>query len=109
VNSPTIMSTQTMLLAVAAMAVVTFLPRFVPLALFNKLIESTYIRSFLHYIPFAVLGSMVFPGILYSVPDIHSAIAGTIAAAILGFFNRGIMTVSVCAVIIVYAFGVLFV
>jgi branched-subunit amino acid transport protein len=101
------MSTQMMLIAVATMAVVTFIPRFVPLALFNRRIESVYVRSFLHYIPFAVLGAMVFPGILLSVPDFRAAIAGTVAALILGFFNRGIMTVSVCAVIIVYAFGVI--
>ncbi len=103
------MNTQTMLLAVAAMAGVTFIPRFAPLALFSRRIKSTYIRSFLHYIPFAVLGAMVFPGILFSVPNMASAIAGTLAAVILGFFNRGIMTVSVAAVAIVYAFGVLFV
>jgi len=100
-------STPVMLLAVASMAVVTYLPRFLPLAIFNRRIKSTYIRSFLHYIPFAVLGSMVFPGILYSVPDIRAAAAGTIAAVILGYFDRGIMTVSVCAVVIVYAFGVI--
>ncbi len=102
------MSTPAMLLAVASMAAVTFLPRFVPLALFNRRIQSVYLRSFLHYIPFAVLGSMVFPGILFSVPDMNAAIAGSAAALILAFFNRGIMTVSVCAVIIVYSYGALF-
>ncbi len=101
------MSIQTTILAIFAMALVTFIPRFAPLAFFNKPIESKYIRSFLHYIPFAVLGAMAFPGILFSVQDIRAALAGTCAAIILAFFNKGIMTVSVCAVVIVYAFGVL--
>lgn len=102
------MSTPMTLLAIGAMALVTFIPRFAPLAFFSKRIESKYIRSFLHYIPFAVLGAMAFPGILYSVPDYRAALVGTLAALILAFFNRGIMTVSVCAVVIVFAFGVLF-
>ncbi len=101
------MSIETTILAIGAMALVTFIPRFVPLAFFNKRIESKYIRSFLHYIPFAVLGAMAFPGILLSVPDLRAAFAGTCAALILAFFNRGIMTVSVCAVLVVYGFGVL--
>jgi branched-subunit amino acid transport protein len=46
---------------VAVMAGVTYLVRMIPFTLFTKKIESVYIRSFLYYIPYAVLSAMTFP------------------------------------------------
>ena len=42
------------LLYIFVMAVVTYLVRMVPFVLFRKKITSTFLRSFLHYIPYAV-------------------------------------------------------
>lgn len=38
------------------MALVTYVPRVLPLTVFRKQIRSRYIRSFLDYTPYAVLG-----------------------------------------------------
>lgn len=48
------------------MAGVTYLIRMLPLTIFRKEIKSTFIKSFLHYVPFAVLGAMTIPDVLYS-------------------------------------------
>ena len=48
------------------MAGVTYLIRMLPLTLFQKKITNVYIRSFLYYVPYAVLAAMTLPGILYS-------------------------------------------
>ena len=45
----------------AVMAGVTYLVRMLPLVIFRKKIENRFIRSFLHYIPYAVLAAMTFP------------------------------------------------
>jgi len=50
----------------AVMAGSTYLIRAIPFALINKKIENQFIKSFLHYIPFAVLSAMTFPAILYA-------------------------------------------
>ena len=42
------------------MALVTYVPRVLPLTVFRKQIRSRYIRSFLDYTPYAVLGAMTF-------------------------------------------------
>ena len=47
------------------MAGVTYLIRMLPLTIFRKEIKSTFIKSFLHYVPFAVLGAMTIPDVLY--------------------------------------------
>ena len=42
---------------------VTYLIRMLPLTIFRREIRSRFIRSFLAYIPYAVLGAMTFPDV----------------------------------------------
>ncbi len=90
------------LLSIAIMAIVTYLVRVSPLTLFRKQIKSKYIRSFLDYTPFAVLGVMTFPDVFTSTGSVYSAIAGTIVALILGYMRKGIVTCSCSAIVVVY-------
>ncbi len=48
------------------MAAVTFLPRFIPLAFFNKRQMPERLKRFLHYMPTAVMAAIVFPVLLSS-------------------------------------------
>jgi branched-subunit amino acid transport protein len=52
-----------MLLLFAGMAAVTFLPRFLPIALVSRIAIPNQARAFLEYIPVAVLSALVFPAI----------------------------------------------
>ncbi len=81
----------------AVMAVVTYLIRMIPFTLFRREIKSTFIRSFLAYIPYAVLGAMTFPSIFYATASMPSAIAGTAVALLLAFFRRSLLLVAVSA------------
>ena len=51
-------------LYIAAMALTTYLVRMLPLTVFRKPIRSRFVRSFLHYVPYACLAAMTFPAIL---------------------------------------------
>ena len=84
-------------LYIAVMAVVTYLIRMIPFTLFRKEIKSTFFRSFLAYVPYAVLGAMTFPSIFYATASLPSAIAGTVVALVLAFFRRSLLTVAVGA------------
>ncbi|HHW66357.1 MAG: hypothetical protein PWP07_1540 [Epulopiscium sp.] len=88
--------------AVVIMAIVTYIPRVLPIAVFKRKLQSKFIRSFLFYVPFAVLGAMTFPDILYSTSHIYSAAAGLVIALILAYFEKGLMTVAVSSIILVY-------
>lgn len=90
------------MICVVIMAVVTYIPRVLPLTIFRKQIKSKYIRSFLDYTPYAVLGAMTFPDVFTSTGSLVSALAGTAAALILSYFRKGLVTVACSAIIVVY-------
>ena len=61
------------------MAVVTYAIRALPLTLIRKEIKSTFIRSFLYYVPYATLAAMTFPAILSATNSHISAFAGFVS------------------------------
>ena len=65
---------------VAVMAVTTYLIRAIPLTLMKKPIRSRFLRSFLHYVPYACLTAMTFPAILTSTATLLSGTAALIVA-----------------------------
>ena len=66
------------------MALVTYIPRVLPVTIFRKQIRSKFIRSFLDYTPYAVLGALTFPDVFTSTGHLYSAVGGTIVAVIFG-------------------------
>ena len=76
---------------------VTYLIRMLPLTVFRREIKSRFIRSFLAYIPYAVLGAMTFPEVLYSTGDLRTAAAGVITAVILAWRGKSLLTVAIAA------------
>ena len=91
------MKTGMLLAYIAVMAGVTYLIRMLPLTAFQKKIKNRFIRSFLYYIPYAVLGAMTFPAILYSTGSVYSALAGLAVALILAFLEKSLLTVALCS------------
>lgn len=84
-------------------AVVTYLIRMLPLTIFQKEIKSQFLRDFFHYIPYAVLGAMTFPAILYATRSIISAFAGFAVACIAAYFKKGLLVTALLAAAAVYA------
>ena len=72
------------------MALVTYLPRVLPLAIFRKKINNRFIKSFLFYVPYAVLAAMTFPDILYSTVSMISGLVGLLTALLLAYFGAGL-------------------
>lgn len=79
------------------MFIVTYLIRVVPFVVFRKKIENKYIRSFLAYIPYTVLGAMTFPAVFYATGSLVSAAAGVAAALLAAYLGKGLFTVAICA------------
>lgn len=91
-----------LLIAIVIMAVATYITRVLPILVFNKKIKSIYIRSFLHYVPYAVLGAMTFPHVFYATGNTTYAAFGTLTAIVLAYFGRSLITVALAAVAVVY-------
>ncbi len=96
------------LIAVLLMALVTYIPRVIPVSIFRKEIKSIYIKSFLKYVPYAVLGALTFPEIFYSTGNSYSAAAGTVIAFYLAYKEKSLVIVALAAILTVYLTGLFF-
>ena len=79
------------------MALTTYLIRMLPLTIFRKPIKSRFLRSFLHYVPYACLTAMTFPSILSSTASLISGAAALIVAVVLAYREKSLLTVSLSA------------
>lgn len=82
---------------IAVMAGVTYLVRMVPFTLMRRKINSKFLKSFLYYIPYAVLSAMTIPAIFYSTGNMVTSVAGTVAAVILAYFGLPLIVVALAA------------
>ena len=85
------------LIYLVVMAGVTYLIRMLPLVLVRKQITNKFLRSFLYYIPYSVLGVMTVPAIFYSTAYLVSAVAGCAVAVLLAYLNKSLLTVAASA------------
>lgn len=85
------------------MAGVTYLIRALPFALCREKVKNKFVKSFLAYVPYAVLSAMTFPAIIYSTGDMKSGIAGTVTGLVLAYRRKSLLMVAVaaCAVALV--------
>ena len=94
-------------LYIATMALTTYLIRMLPLTIFRKPIRSRFLRSFLHYVPYACLTAMTFPAILYATDYVVSAAIGFAVALVFAWKGKSLTTVAVAACVAVFVVEVL--
>ena len=82
---------------IAVMAGVTYLIRMIPFAAFRKQIKSRFFRSFLYYVPYAVLTAMTVPAIFYSTGSVATAAFGTAVALVLAYMDMPLIVVALAA------------
>ena len=79
------------------MAGVTYLIRMIPFTFFGKEIKSRFVKSFLYYIPYAVLSAMTIPDIFYSTGNMVTAAVGTAVALVLSCLRMPLIAVALSA------------
>lgn len=87
---------------IAVMAVMTYLIRMLPMAVFRRKIDNVFIQSFLYYVPYTVLAAMTFPAIFYSTQSVLGAAFGCAAAVALAYKGKGLLVVAVGAAAAVF-------
>ena len=90
---------------IAVMAGVTYLIRVIPFGFFRRKIKSKFLRSFLYYIPYAVLSAMTIPAIFYSTGSMVTAAVGTAAALILAYLELPLIVVALAASLAAFLTG----
>ncbi len=91
------MNTAYVVSCVLLMAGVTYVIRMLPMAVFQRRLENRFVRSFLAYVPYAVLSAMTFPQILYSAGGTAASAAGLLVAMVLAFRGKGLLVVALGA------------
>lgn len=88
---------------IAATAFSTYLIRMIPLAAIQKRIENRFFRSFLFYVPYAVLASMIMPAVFYATGDVRASTVGFITAMVFAYREKNIVTVACASCIAAFA------
>lgn len=89
------------------MALVTYLIRMLPLAFFRKKITSPFLLGVLHYMPYAVLGTMTVPAIFTSTGAVIPSVVGFVAALLLGLKRRSLIEVALAATAAAYVISLI--
>lgn len=82
---------------IGVMALVTYSVRVIPFTVFRKKIKSRFLKSFLYYIPYAILSAMTIPAIFYSTGNIITAAVGTVIAIALAYLDLPLIIVALAA------------
>lgn len=96
------MDTKEFLIYLLILSGSTYLIRSIPFALLRKKIENRFVKSFLYYIPYAVLTAMTIPAIFYATDSKISAAAGLVVAVGLALKGKSLTIVAVAACAMVF-------
>ncbi|HHT06304.1 MAG TPA: AzlD domain-containing protein [Hydrogenispora sp.] len=96
------------LLLVLGMAVVTYLPRLLPMLLLSTDKLPSFLKRFFDFVPYAVLTTLIFPEILFSTAQPASAIAGGLIAFGLAYCGQNLFFVVVGGIGGVFLWELLF-
>ena len=80
----------------------TYLIRVIPFVALKEKINNRFVRSFLAYIPYAVLTAMTIPAIFYATNWWLSAAAGLVVAVFFALRGKSLTVVAIASCIAVY-------
>ncbi len=87
---------------ILVMAIATYLVRALPMTVIRGEIKNRFIKSFLHYVPFATIASMIIPDAFHCTASMGSAIIGIIISLYLSYKEKDLIVVCLFACIAVY-------
>lgn len=99
---------ETILIMIIGMAVVTYIPRLAPLIMFQGKELPPFLQGVLKNVPFAVLGALIFPKILLiSEGDIWFGVVGASAAFIIAYLGANVIVVVLGAIAVLSVYSLL--
>ena len=96
------MKNSTFFIYLLILAGTTYLIRVIPFIAIKEKINNRFIRSFLYYIPYAVLTAMTIPAIFYTTNWWVGAVAGLLVAVLCALKGKGLTTVASASCVAVF-------
>ncbi|MGJ7919461.1 AzlD domain-containing protein [Neobacillus sp. LXY-4] len=78
---------------ILGMGLATYIPRMLPFVLFKGRKLPPFIQGVLRNVPYATLGALIFPGILFIQEDIWYGLLGAAAAFLAAFLGANVIIV----------------
>ena len=98
-----------MILLIIGMAVVTYIPRALPLTILEGKELPVFFQAVLRNIPYAVLGALIFPGILLiKEGDIWFGLVGAFAAFAFALMGANVMIVVIGSIVVLSGYLFIF-
>ncbi|MGC4377827.1 AzlD domain-containing protein [Fictibacillus sp. Mic-4] len=85
---------------IAGMAIVTYTPRMLPLVLLNASRIHPRLQGILKNVPYAILGALIFPGVITIDPNhLSFGIIGALVAFIAAYLNWNVILVVLSSIL----------
>ncbi|GAE25241.1 hypothetical protein JCM9140_1223 [Halalkalibacter wakoensis JCM 9140] len=97
-----------LILIIAGMAIVTYIPRMLPLVFLNIDQVPNWVQAILRNVPYAALGALIFPGILYVHENIWYGIIGGATALLVAYIGANLIIVVMSSIAVLMIFSVFF-
>lgn len=90
-------------LLIFGLALVTFLPRFLPFKLLENIKFSKRVSLILKCIPFSAIGALILPDVINAVPEnLLASSVGGISAVLFSFFFKNYLYVVIGSIFMTY-------
>jgi branched-subunit amino acid transport protein len=93
---------------IIGMGVVTYIPRMLPFVLFKGKALPPFIQGVLRNVPYATLGALIFPGILFIQEDLWYGIIGAAVAFFAAFMGANVIVVVLGSIAALSVYSILF-
>ncbi|WP_100404902.1 AzlD domain-containing protein [Bacillus solitudinis] len=95
----------TILFIIAGMALVTYIPRMLPLVMMNAHNIPTWLQAILRNVPYAALGALIFPGVLSVHENIWFGIIGGGVAVTVAYLGANLIIVVLSSIVALSIFS----
>lgn len=94
------------MIMIVGMAIVTYIPRMLPFIMFKGKELPSFMQGVLKNVPYATLGALIFPAILFIQEDIWYGLIGAVAAFVAAFMGANVIIVVIgsISVLTVYSY-----
>ena len=92
-------------LALVITAGITYFIRLTPMIFIKGRIKNKFLKSFLYYVPYAVLSTLAFPAIVLTTSSPISGGAAAVGCIILAYRRKGLITCMIGGVLTVFLVG----
>lgn len=91
-----------LLILTLVLAGISYLMRMIPLVFCKGKIKNRFLNSFLYYIPFAVMTSIIIPEVFSATSSVISAVVGVAVAVVLGLLGQGMLIIAISSTLAVF-------